>query len=82
MVTKEELDQLMSDAENGSNSILEVDLESQQIGRPNGEKISFEVDEFRKHCLLNGLDEIGLTMEKQSKIDTFEKQHQYNQPWI
>ena len=82
LVTKEELDQLMSDAENGSNSILEVDLESQQIGRPNGEKISFEVDQFRKHCLLNGLDEIGLTMAKQSKIDTFEKQHQHNQPWI
>lgn len=82
VVSKEELEQLMSDAENGSNSILDVDLESQQIGRPNGEKISFEVDEFRKHCLLNGLDEIGLTMEKQSKIDTFEKQHQYNQPWI
>ena len=59
VVSKEELDQLMSDAENGSNSILDVDLESQQIGRPNGEKISFEVDEFRKHCLLNGLDEIG-----------------------
>lgn len=82
VVSKEELDQLMSDAENGSNSILDVDLESQQIGRPNGEKISFEVDDFRKHCLLNGLDEIGLTMEKQSKIDTFEKQHQYDQPWI
>ena len=82
VVSKEELDQLMNDAENGSNSILDVDLESQQIGRPNGEKISFEVDEFRKHSLLNGLDEIGLTMEKQSKIDTFEKQHQYNQPWI
>ncbi len=82
VVSKEELDQLMSDAENGSNSILDVDLESQQIGRPNGEKITFEVDEFRKHCLLNGLDEIGLTMEKQSKIDTFEEQHQYNQPWI
>ena len=82
VVSKEELEQLMSDAENGSNSILDVDLESQQIGRPNGEKISFEVDEFRKHCLLNGLDEIGLTMEKQSKIDTFEKQHQYNQPWL
>lgn len=82
VVSKEELDQLMNDAENGSNSILDVDLESQQIGRPNGEKISFEVDEFRKHCLRNGLDEIGLTMEKQSKIDTFEKQHQYNQPWI
>ena len=82
VVSKEELDQLMSDAENGSNSILDVDLESQQIGRPNGEKITFEVDEFRKHCLLNGLDEIGLTMEKQAKIDTFEQQHQYNQPWI
>ena len=55
VVSKEELDQLMSDAENGSNSILDVDLESQQIGRPNGEKISFEVDEFRKHCLLLSL---------------------------
>jgi 3-isopropylmalate/(R)-2-methylmalate dehydratase small subunit len=82
LVTKEELDQLMSDAENGSNSILDVDLESQQIGRPNGKKISFEVDQFQKHCLLNGLDEIGLTMEKQTKIDTFEKQHQHNQPWV
>jgi 3-isopropylmalate/(R)-2-methylmalate dehydratase small subunit len=81
-VTKEQLDELMDDAEKGSNAVLEIDLENQEIGRPNGEKIAFEVDEFRKHCLLNGLDDIGLTMEKGSAIDKFEDKEKAERPWL
>ncbi len=80
-VTQEQLDQLMDDAQNGANSILDVDLENQEIGRPNGEKIAFEIDPFRKHCLLNGLDDIGLTMEKGKRIDDFEAKRAAEQPW-
>ena len=82
VVSKEELDQLMDDADNGANSVLDIDLEKQHIGRPNGEKINFEIDEFRKHCLINGLDDIGLTMQKRSNIDSFEKKRETEQPWI
>ena len=82
VVSKEELDQLMDDADNGANSILDIDLENQRIGRPNGETINFEIDEFRKHCLINGLDDIGLTMQKQSNIDNFEKKREAEKPWI
>ena len=82
VVSKEELDQLMDDADNGANSVLDIDLENQHIGRPNGEKINFEIDEFRKHCLINGLDDIGLTMQKQSNIDNFEKKREVEKPWI
>ena len=82
VVSKEELDQLMDDADNGANSILDIDLENQQIGRPNGETINFEIDEFRKHCLINGLDDIGLTMQKQTNIDNFEKKREAEKPWI
>ena len=82
VVSKEELDQLMHDADNGANSVLDIDLENQHIGRPNGEKINFEIDEFRKHCLINGLDDIGLTMQKRSNIDSFEKKRETEQPWI
>ena len=82
VVSKEELDQLMDDADNGANSVLDIDLENQHIGRTNGEKINFEIDEFRKHCLINGLDHIGLTMQKQSNIDDFEKKREAEKPWI
>lgn len=82
VVSKEELDQLMDDADKGANSVLDIDLENQHIGRPNGEKINFEIDEFRKHCLINGLDDIGLTMQKQSNIDDFEKKREAEKPWI
>ena len=82
VVSKEQLDQLMDDANNGANSILDIDLENQQIGRPNGEKINFEIDEFRKHCLINGLDDIGLTMQKQDSIGDFEKRREIEQPWV
>jgi 3-isopropylmalate/(R)-2-methylmalate dehydratase small subunit len=82
VVSKEQLDQLMDDANNGANSILDIDLENQQIGRPNGDRISFEIDEFRKHCLINGLDDIGLTMQKQDSIGDFEKRREIEQPWV
>ena len=82
IVSKDQLDQLMDDAEKGSNSVLDIDLENQQIGRPNGEKINFEIDQFRKHCLVNGLDDIGLTMQKKSSIDKFENARATEKPWI
>lgn len=82
VVTKRQLNQLMEDAENGANSVLDIDLESQEITRPDGEKVYFEIDEFRKHCLINGLDDIGLTMEKEKNIDNFEKRRAAEQPWV
>ena len=81
VVNKQQLDQLMDDAENGANAVLDVDLEAQEIIRPSGEKVTFEIDEFRKHCLINGLDDIGLTMEKEENIDNFEKSRAAEQPW-
>ena len=81
-VTQEQLDVLMEDADKGANAIFEIDLENQEIGRPNGEKISFDVDAFRKHCLLNGLDDIGLTMEKGALIDSFEEKRKADRPWL
>ena len=71
-VTPEQLDALFDDAERGSNATLTIDLEKQTIQGPDGGTITFELDPFRKHCLLNGLDDIGLTMEKGAKIDAFE----------
>ena len=81
VVNKQQLDQLMDDAENGANAVLDIDLEAQEITRPNGESITFEIDEFRKHCLINGLDDIGLTMEKEKNIGSFEKKRATEQPW-
>ena len=81
VVNKQQLDQLMDDAENGANAVLDIDLEAQEITRPNGESVTFEIDEFRKHCLINGLDDIGLTMEKEKNIDSFEKKRAMEQPW-
>ena len=82
VVNKQHLDLLMDDAENGANAVLDVDLEAQEIIRPSGEKVTFEIDEFRKHCLINGLDDIGLTMEKEENIDNFEKRRAAEQPWV
>ena len=82
VVNKQQLDQLMDDAENGANAVLDVDLEAQEIIRPSGEKVTFEIDEFRKHCLINGLDDIGLTMEKEENIDNFEKRRAAEQPCV
>ena len=79
---KEEIDKLMDDAEKGANARIAVDLESQQITRPDGETISFEIDAFKKHCLLNGLDDIGLTMQKTDEISTYESARDIAEPWL
>jgi 3-isopropylmalate/(R)-2-methylmalate dehydratase small subunit len=73
---------LMNDSEKGSNARIEVDLEAQTITSSDGKVFSFEVDPFKKHCLLNGLDDIGLTMEKSSSIDAFEKKLEIEKPWL
>ncbi len=72
----------MDDAGRGSNAVLSVDLEAQEIKGPDGGTISFEIDPFRKHCLLNGLDEVGLTMQKADKVDNFEAMQKLSQPWL
>jgi 3-isopropylmalate/(R)-2-methylmalate dehydratase small subunit len=72
-VTQEELDRLFEDAERGSNATLSVDLEAQTIQGPDGGTIRFDIDPFRKHCLLNGLDDIGLTLQKNKKLNAYEK---------
>ncbi len=81
-VSKGELDVLMADASDKENPELHIDLERQEIKRPNGATISFVIDEFRRDCLLNGLDDIGLTMQKIDKIDAFEKDQAKRQPWL
>jgi 3-isopropylmalate/(R)-2-methylmalate dehydratase small subunit len=77
-----EVDKLMSDAEKGQNARLTIDLVKQEITRPNGEVIRFEIDPFRKHCLVNGLDDIGLTLEKAKSIDAFEAGRKQSQAWL
>ncbi len=79
---QEEVDKLMDDAERGANAILTVDLETQEITGPDGGRLRFEIDPFRKHCLLNGLDDIGLTLEKATAIGSFESQNRAGQPWL
>ncbi|MBA4271236.1 MAG: 3-isopropylmalate dehydratase small subunit [Bosea sp. (in: a-proteobacteria)] len=73
VVSPEDLEKLFDDADRGSNATLTVDLEKQQITGPDGGTVSFDIDPFRKHCLMNGLDDIGLTMEKAPKIEAFEE---------
>jgi len=79
---KEIIAKLMDDASRGSNAIIEIDLEKQEIKGPDGGTVHFDIDPFRKHCLLNGLDDIGLTMEKKSEIDDFETRQKDSQPWL
>ena len=74
--------QLMEDAGKGANAVLTVDLESQTISRPDGEKIPFQIDPFRKHCMINGLDDIGLTLQKGDAIDSYEDRLKLSQPWL
>ena len=81
-LSREDRDRLMEDAERGENARITVDLENQVITRPDGEQIAFEVDPHRKHCLLNGLDDIGLTMERAGSIDSFETADRLARPWL
>jgi 3-isopropylmalate/(R)-2-methylmalate dehydratase small subunit len=79
-VSPEDLEKLFDDADRGANATLTVDLESQEIRGPDGGTIRFDLDPFRKHCLLNGLDDIGLTLEKAPAIESFEKKLA-TRPW-
>ena len=81
-VTPEQLKLLMDDAERGSNATLTVDLVAQEIRGPDGGVIRFDIDPFRKHCLLNGLDNIGLTLEKDAAIAYYEKSTAVSRPWL
>ena len=77
-----EVDKLMADAELGENGRLAIDLEAEEISRPDGETIAFEIDPFVKHCLLNGLDDIALTLAKADTIDSFEDEQKASHPWL
>ena len=81
-ISQEELDVLMADASNPENPVLTVDLEAMEITRPPGSTIGFRIDDFRRDCLLNGLDDIGLTLQKVDKIDAFEAVQRQQQPWL
>ena len=78
---KEEVDKLMENAERGANATLSIDLEAQEIIGSDGVVIQFEINSFKKRCLLNGLDDIGLTLQKSDKIDGYEERLKITQPW-
>ena len=77
----EEIDKLIDDASRGANAVLSVDLERQEIRGPDGGKIHFDIDPFRKRCLIEGLDDIGLTLEKADAINAFEQASRVARPW-
>jgi 3-isopropylmalate/(R)-2-methylmalate dehydratase small subunit len=81
-VSAEDLKKLHDDAERGANATITIDLPNQEIRGPYGGVVRFEIDPFRKHCLLNGLDDIGLTLEKAEAIDRFEKDMAESRPWL
>lgn len=82
VLPQEAVDALMKDSEKGANARMTVDLENQVVTTSDGEQFAFEVDSFKKHCLLEGLDDIGLTMEKVGAIDGFEAQASQSRPWV
>lgn len=81
VLPQSEVDKLLDDASRGANATVTVDLEKQEIRGPDGGVIKFEVDQFRKHCLLNGLDDIGLTEQKTKEIDAFENKRAQEKAW-
>ncbi len=82
VLPQDDVDRLLDDAARGANATLTVDLETQQIEGPDGGCITFDVDSFRKQCLIEGLDDIGLTLQKAAKIAEFEEKRQISQPWL
>ncbi|WP_370202410.1 3-isopropylmalate dehydratase small subunit [Salipiger bermudensis] len=82
VLPQEAVDVLMKDAEKGANARMTIDLENQVVTTSDGEEFRFEIDSFKKHCLLEGLDDIGLTMEKVGAIDSFEAQAEQSRPWV
>jgi 3-isopropylmalate/(R)-2-methylmalate dehydratase small subunit len=81
-VSQEDLDKLMDDARRGANATLTVDLATQTIKGPDGGTVHFDIDEGRKHRLLNGIDDIGETLQKAPQIDAFEKRMESHRPWV
>ena len=79
---EEDVAKLMDDAERGANATITVDLAAQEIRGPDGGVITFEIDPFRKHCLLNGLDDIALTLEKADAIGAYEEKAALARPWV
>ena len=79
---QEVVDSLSKQAENGANATFTIDLVAQEITAPDGVKVKFDVDPFRKHCMLNGLDDIGLTLMKGDKIAAFEAARKTSSPWL
>ncbi len=82
VLPREAVDHLMDDARKGANARITVDLETQTVTASDGQTFGFAVDPFKKHCLMNGLDDIGLTMEKAENIDKFEKTLAQSRPWV
>ena len=82
VLPQKQVDLLMKDAEKGANARMTVDLEAQEITTSDGEVVKFDVDAFKKHCLLEGLDDIGLTLEKKSAVDAFEATASQARPWV
>ena len=82
VLPQEVVDVLMKDAEKGANARMEIDLEAQSITTSDGEVFSFDVDPFKKHCLMEGLDDIGLTLEKKASVDAFEAHAAAERPWV
>ena len=82
VLPKEQVDALMKDAQRGANARISVDLEGQTVTSSDGQSYAFEVDAFHKHCMMNGLDDIGLTLEKAPSIDSFEKAAADLRPWV
>ena len=80
-VSQEDLDKLMDDASRGSNATISVDLEALEIRGPDGGVVHFDLDGFRRHCMLNGLDDIGLTLEKAPSIASYEQKLAETRPW-
>ncbi len=80
-VSQSDLDKLMDDAQRGSNATLTVDLPAQEIRGPDGGVVKFDIDPFRKHCLVEGLDDIGLTLQKGEAIGAFEAKNAAARPW-
>jgi 3-isopropylmalate/(R)-2-methylmalate dehydratase small subunit len=82
VLPKDAVDHLMDDANKGANARIAIDLEDQTVTASDGTRFSFEVDAFKKHCLLNGIDDIGLTMEKAASIESFESAAAQTRPWV
>ena len=82
ILDEKEVSMLMEETERGSNATLTVDLENQEITTSDGDKINFKIDKFLKHCLLNGLDDIALTLEKNKDIESYEQDLRNQRPWL